>query len=444
MRKPIAATVITRSCNNRTLTCAKYCLLAFCIGLYAIIIHLILNFQIDSDFSSFYASSKALHLGHNPYVILKGYFLPSTPELLMNLNPPLFLFLFSPLGHLNYEAALSTWMVMSLIMGLLGILIVMKLAFTPSFIKQYWIYLLSLSVLFYAMLANAGIAQIGTLLLFFIMAGYLCYKHQQDTLAGVLWGLIIAIKFFPALLFFLVLNEKRYRVFVVMLFTVLVLSLVPWIAYGAAVYQYYFTMLSGMHWCDRPWNASFAGFLFRCWEEHTIKPSNLFIVQTVYITLFSLVLSGYWYLLKKKSANPHQAICLTLPLMLLLSPLGWLYYFPVLLMPLAITWQAYCQELPQHNRYFLMFLVCFFLLNLPIEYINTLSMHSWLDKPGVRSLYFYGLLLLTYLCINIPAIDYTIEQSQQKIRQAGFPVLIIILTSASWPALDAALLYFRS
>lgn len=443
-------TTRTTNCNNIKFQCAGYCLLAICIGLYAVIIHLVLNFQIRIDFSPFYASSQALQHGHNPYVNLTAYFLPGTPLLPANLNPPLFLLLFSPLSHLNYETALSIWMVISLIMGLLGILIVIKLAFPRPFIRQYWAYLLSFNLLFYATVANTGIAQVGTPLLFFIMAGYLCYRHKHDTLAGVLWGFIIAIKFFPALLFFLVLSEKRYRVFGVMFLTVLVLSIVPWIVYGAALNQYYFSMLQRVLWYGDSWNASLYGFIIRCWvDPHSwadfhISPPNLPLVKTVYLALFGLALMAYWYLLKIKSENTHQTFCLTLTVMLLLSPLGWLYYCPLLLLPLAITWQAYSQELPKQSSYFLMYLVSFFLINLPIDYMQAWEMSSWFDKAVFYSLLFYGLLLLSYLCINIPTIDQHIKPSQQEIRQAGFPVLIIILTGASWPTLHAALLYLQS
>src|SRR3990167_1344296 len=260
-------TALITSYNNTKFNYAEYGLLAFCIWLYAALIHLILTYQIPIDFSIFYASSQALHLGHNPYINLTGYFLPNTPTLSANLNPPLSLFLFSPLSQLNYETAVSVWLIISLVMGLLGIFIVIKLAFSRSFIKCYWRYLLSMSFLFYTMLTNTALAQVGTVLLFFIMAGYRCYRQQQDTLAGILWGFIIAIKFFPALLFFLVLNEKRYRVFGVMLLTVLVLSLVPWIIYGSAVYQDYFEMLPQLFWYGDSWNASIYGFIFRCWVD---------------------------------------------------------------------------------------------------------------------------------------------------------------------------------
>ncbi|OGV47746.1 MAG: hypothetical protein A3F46_08615 [Legionellales bacterium RIFCSPHIGHO2_12_FULL_42_9] len=235
-----------------------------------------------------------------------------------------------------------------------------------------------------------------------------------------------------------------------MLLTVFVLSLVPWIAYGAAVYQYYFAMLPQVLWYGDSWNASLYGFLFRgwidlhSWVEHQIMPANLSIVKTAYASLFGLVLIGYWYLLKKKSNNTHQNFCLTLTVMLLLSPLGWLYYCPLLLLPFTVTWQAYCQELPKNGRYFFMVLVSFFLINLPIVYMSTGKMSSWFDKLGFYSLSFYGLLLLTYLCSNIPAVNQHTEPSHQTIKQAGLPVLIIILTGASWPIVHTVFLYWKN
>ena len=209
-------------------------------------------------------------------------------------------------------------------------------------------------------------------------------------------------------------------------------------------------MLQRVLWYGDSWNTSLYGYQFRCWvDPHSwtdfhITPPNLPLVKTVYLALFGLALMAYWYLLKIKSENTHQTFCLTLTVMLLLSPLGWLYYCPLLLLPLAITWQAYSQELPKQSSYFLMYLVSFFLINLPIDDMQAWGMSSWFDKAVFYSLSFYGLLLLSYLCINIPAIDQHIKLSQQETRQAGFPVLIIILTGASWPTLHAALLYLKS
>ena len=425
-----------------------YCLLAFCIALYAIIIQLACNYDLRIDFSSFYASAQALRLGHNPYLFMKAYFLPGIPPLPTNLNPPLFLWLISPLSHLSYPVAVDVWMGIITIVGILSLLIVFKIVFSRPFIQQYWTYLFSMGVLFYGTMMNIGIAQMGTFVSFFILAGYFFYQRQQDILAGSLWGIIIAIKFFPALLFFLALNDKRYRVLASMLLTIIVLSVIPWIVYGAVVYQNYFNMLPGVLWYGDSWNASFYGFLFRCWTDPFlwvklhIKPANLFIIQIVYITGFSFGLSAYWYCLKKKSENTHHTICLTLLFMLLLSPLGWLYYFPVLLLPIAVIWQAYSQKLPGNSASFLLLLSALFLVSLPMDYSMAIDMKTRFAKAGIHSLYFYGLFLLTYLCINIPKIDQKIELSQKKIREAGLPVLIIILTSALWPALHAFQWYF--
>jgi alpha-1,2-mannosyltransferase len=433
--------------TNKPFKGAAYCLLTFSIGLYASLFYLVLHPQINNiDFSSFYASVLALNQNHNPYVNLIANFLPHTPQLAANLNPPIFLLLLKPLASLNYQAALSIWIMISILAALLGMLIVLKIAFSPPFIKCYWAYLLSLGFLSYTMISNFVIAQVGALLFFFVMSGYLCYQHRHDTLAGMLWGLIVAIKFFPALLFFLVLSEKRYRVFSVMLVTVIMLSMLPWIIYGSEVYRAYFRMLPQVLWYGDSWNMSWYGFLFRCWIDphgwiaHRIKPANLDIVNAVYGALLSLSLMGYWFLLNKKSKKPHQTMCLTITAMLLLSPLGWLYYGPLLLFPLAILWRTYSQQLLQNSSYFLMYCVSFFMINLPINYTTVVSMPSLLSKLGYYSLSFYGLLILTYLCIKIPTVDSTQQPSQHDTRQAAHPIFIIVLMVALWTTLNTFLI----
>jgi Glycosyltransferase family 87 len=95
----------------------------------------------------------------------------------------------------------------------------------------------------------------------------------------------------------------------------------------------------------------------------------------------------------------HQAINLTIVLMLLLSPMCWVYYFPLLILPLLTTWLQLLSmpKVPIVNT--LAWLTAFFLLNFPL-FISARpqDMSSILVKFAFP--YLYGLFLLLYLLVS--------------------------------------------
>lgn len=111
--------------------------------------------------------------------------------------------LFSPLAKLNYHAALTTWWIISLILSLVAARLVFKHVFSADFYQENWPSLYLLYLAFFGILMDRAITQLGALLLFGIILGYHFYSKKKDYWAGALWGFVIALKFFPALLFFM-------------------------------------------------------------------------------------------------------------------------------------------------------------------------------------------------------------------------------------------------
>jgi hypothetical protein len=319
------------------------------IFIYCLLFYFLQTSQLRLDFASFYSAAAAYAEGANPYTNLVASYLSTPTKLPANLNPPFFLQLLSPLTSLNFQLVSSIWYLCSFILGIIGALLSFKLSCSEDFFKKYKINLLFIYLGMYPTFINAGIGQVGSILLFFIMTGYYFYLQKQDYLAGTFWGFIIAIKLFPALLFLFVLSQKRYKVLIIMLMTCLLAFLLPCLVKGVAIYSLYFNMLPRVAWFGDNWNASLYGFLFRLFID--VKSlGNSWLIQCIYLVLFSLLL--LWYIQKIKlfsktsTTHPldHRGFGFTLIMMLFLSPFGWLYYFPLLLMPLTMIWQSLCQE----------------------------------------------------------------------------------------------------
>ncbi len=378
---------------------SKYKLFAFLLLIsltYILQFYLVLTHKQRLDFSSFYSSTKAWEMSKNPYQVLTTSYLPTVEKLPVNLNPPFFLWLTKPFSHLSYYKALTLWYILSFIAGLVGAGLVFKLTFSAAFYHEYKLYLYLTYLSLFSTLANAAIVQVGAFLLFFIMLGFYFYKKGNDLCAGFFWGLITALKLFPALLFFYMVLQKRYKLALTFSIIALILSLIPWFNYGSTIYREYFSMLPRVLWHGDNWNASFYGYIFRLFMHIPLSLSRLSAIRIIYVLLFTGTL--LWYLKKTRHApSPEYAFALTLICMLLMSPLGWIYYFSLLLFPFCLGLQGITQDSSPLKNSQLWGLLSLFLLNFPIGYKCSAEMPSYIDKLTIFSFHFYGLLILSYL-----------------------------------------------
>lgn len=376
------------------------------LSIYSLLFYYLQTSQLKSDFATFYSSAQAYAQGTDPYINLIASFLPVPIKLSANLNPPFFLQLLVPLSHFNYHIAASIWFLCSIILGIISALLSFKLLCAKETFKKYWLTFVFIYLGMFSTLMNTGIGQVGGFCSFFIVAGYYFYLRQHDYLAGIFWGFIISLKLFPALLFLFLLNQKRYKVFFIALVCCALAFLIPVWQKGVSIYSIYFNMLPRVAWHGDNWNASLYGFLFRLFIDiHSLH--RIWLIKIIYLVLFAIVL--FWYirvihLLKKASVgdkDDHREFCFTLLIMLFLSPLGWMYYFSLLLMPLVLIWHSLIQEKQRSNKSQALWTVCVLLINFPIGYMQASDMNSFLSRVSIYSINFYGLILIIYLFTRI-------------------------------------------
>lgn len=375
------------------------------------------------DFTSFYAAILNWVQFKNPYTTLDSNFLELTKKLSANLNPPFVFFVFSFLAKFSYQTALEIWLFLSFILGLIGAGLSIYYAFADDLLRRNWLILLLIYLAFFSTLINFSTAQIGLILLFLVMIGYHYFLKNCDLLAGFFWGLLVAFKFFPALLFIFLLKVRRIKLFVIMLITTVIACLLPFL-HDPEIYSQYFAMMAKVSWYGDNWNASIFGFISRLFGP---------IHPIIYAVLF--VIGFFWYLKKlgmkapfirlRKNRSPtkfrsccaktqptlflkdleteaskinHHPFCLSLTMMLMLSPFGWIYYFPLLIFPLFLIWAAAYEKLTQTIKPMLIFLIAFFFINMPQGYVYFDNMTLLAAKTLFYSWFFYGLLLINYLC----------------------------------------------
>ena len=415
--------------------------------LYGVVFYLLWSLQVRHDFPSFYTAANAYLKGLNPYEVLRAEFLPIPGKIPANLNPPFFLELIQPLTWIDYPHALVIWSMLLFCSGVTGAFLVFKIVFPQDYLKKNWPGLLLAYLALYSTIMDTVIVQMGAVLFLFVMSGYYFYIRGRDNLAGIFWGIIIAIKLFPALLFFLAFSQKRYKVVFVMLATFAVAWAIPLLSHGMSIYSIYFKMMPRILWFGDSWNASFNGFLYRIFVDVSDKTQSLLQIQTVYITLFTLTL--LWYLRTiysaKTRASNHGTFCLTLAMMLFMSPLGWMYYFSLLIMPLIITWQNLDATKPAFYKDSALWICCLFLINFPLSYIRVQEMSNIFFEAGICSLHFYGLLILIYILARyIRQEKPDVNNNSKATHIYLFYPIVNILAFSFIAALSGFLIYLAS
>ena len=366
------------------------------ICVYCTLFYTLITCQYNSDFTSFYSSALAARLGNNPYQSMLTSFLPVESQSYINLNPPVILLLFYPLTYFSYPIALNIWLILSIILGLIGAWFIFSLTFSQSFIKKNWLGLFTVYLFLFSTLICLSTSQVGTILMLFLILGYHFHLKNNDYPAGILWGFIIGLKFFPGLLLFYVLRQNRLKLLVIMLATIALCFLIPLLVYGTTIYSQYYAGMTSIEWFENPWNASILGAIHRIFVEiDAVK----WIMPTYLIVLFAFLMGYLWSL--SSNGNPddinHQPFCITLIMMLILSPLGWIYYFPILLFPLMLSWASIMKETEQLSQSARLWLLSLFLLNFPTAGPTSMQVMHYDDKTRLIPFYFFGLVSLLYL-----------------------------------------------
>lgn len=378
----------------------------------------------NSDFSSFFSATLAAIQGDDPYKRFIADYLPVSNQLAINLNPPVLLLMFTPLAYLSYPAALLCWLILSFILGLLGAWIAFRHTFSSVFLQKNWIFLFVIYLSLFFVLMNFCTSQVGALLMALVMLGYHFYLKENDYLAGILWACAISLKLFPALLFVLVLQQKRLKLLVIMAIATMIVFLIPAFFFGIKIYAQFFNAIAHIDWYANSWNASVLGFLYRV----SYPTPNANLIKLIYLGIFAALIIWYWWMLVKQSKSEktdHRPFCLTLVMMLFLSPLGWLYYFGILFFPLLLVWSNFINVPGPVSLMGKISLVALFLINFPVN--NRASMV--VDQPGLPTLYFCGIILFIFLTSS-KRIVFTGKNEWDFSEKASFYFISLLLILA--------------
>lgn len=363
--------------------------------------------NVPVDFTLFYASARALQLGENPYGPVPAELvarLPASVTTLLtaanpNLNPPLVAWLFIPLTALPLAQAYLLWGVLSIMAGLAAGWVIWHALFprNPSRVLTIWLVLFC----YYPTFVAIRLGQLTMLIFLMLALAWWAERSRRPVVAGVFVGIALSIKLFLALLLIYYLIRRRMRLIVAAVPAAVVAALLGLLASGVTVHSAYVAVLRNVAWAGANWNASFAGFFGRLFGGAGTPAwvDSPWLAQLLTYSASAAALAALAWLTWPRRVTPggHRfctddlGMGFALVLALLLSPLGWMYYFPMLFIGGWAAWYWTDVALPRKLRWPL---IGAWLLSTVPQLLWPLGEISgpilWL---GGASLYFYALLL---------------------------------------------------
>jgi hypothetical protein len=365
-----------------------------------------------TDFSKFYASARFFWEGKPVYSPVTNQFFPlleQHPELVQeslhpNLNLPFQTLLTAPLGLLEHGAAFWAFSVLSMVCGLISVVLLSNAK--PESTDRKWVALIYTVLLlaYYPTWVNARLGQTSLIILVPIAFAWLAGRQRHDQAAGIALGIAISLKPFVGLFFIALLAWRRWRLLFWCVVSFLSCSLIALVGLGTDAYQDYLAVSRQVTWYSASWNASLLGFFTRLFggSENTPLVNQPWIAWGLTAFVSAGLVAAVWWVYSRlysghSTVNWDLGFSVTIVAMLLISPLGWMYYFPLLLVPLVAGWTA-SSSMPRWSRAPLV--VAWALSTAPLSLVAPADMNISLASITWESVYFYALaLFVCALCL---------------------------------------------
>lgn len=304
-----------------------------------------------TDYLQFHASALAHMQGkglYNPFIYINALQqIIVMPDAALaaahsqNLNPPVVTLLFLPLAGLSLQNAYYVFCFaqFALALGLFWVFIGHCFGRHPVLRPAAALVMAG----FFPVMANLLIGQLGLLLFTLVLPGWMALENGKLRTAGIWLGLALLLKVFVGLVFvWLALTRQWLILFwgslvfaLGMLAALLVFGVDNHLNWLVAIKEFTAGTLS--------WNASLEAVYGRYLGagaviSHYNMPWLVFALRCAswILSAFALI----WLARQKHESTLAIGFALCLPLMLLLAPLGWIYYFPLLLISAALLWQV--------------------------------------------------------------------------------------------------------
>jgi hypothetical protein len=270
-----------------------------------------------------------------------------------------------------------------------------------------WIILLG----YYPTWVNFQTGQFGLFLIGLIGLVWLTSRKGECQLAGLILGLAISLKIFMGLFLIFFAVRQRWKILIWAMSTFIFCNLISLITFGLSAYKQHLSLIAlSSLYINSTWNASFSAFFTRIFggaENIPLIALPMVAYGLAYSLSFLLTLGLIWVAWSRpQELSPLRrfdvGFSLTIVAMFLISPFGWMYYFPALIIPLLVMWYA-SSALNSTKLYKVLLAAAWILSSIPTTLIN--SEETALNQPIIwftsGGYYFYALIAICGLIFAI-------------------------------------------
>jgi len=367
----------------------------------------------STDFLKFYSSTRFLLDGQSVYTPFTLETIPDDiqidPELLStpihpNLNPPFQTLLLFPLGLVSYGTAFWIWSLLSIILGLVSVYLIFD-TYRNELHTSHVFELSIVFLLFFPTVLTIILGQFSLILLFLITIAWISARNGKDRISGITLGIAFSLKIFTGLFIPVFMIQRRWKLLTWYLGTFFICNLLSVFIVGLDEHFKYLRTISSITWYSSSWNTSLMGFLTRIFGGSEsipiINSPTLGIILTFGTSIF-VVLLLLW-ISKNEDKNTKYSFdlvySLTIVCMVLISPLGWNYYYVLLIIPLVVAWNIAKQQ--REKLYKGLIIGAWILCSTPHLLIQgvdlqPIDMFTWAGFPFYGLLLFLGILIILF------------------------------------------------
>ena len=341
--------------STQTVTLTAALAVGLLFSVYLIAIRTSAQISVSTDYLKFYESihlwfaEKSIYtpIPISKYANLFDISKFSRTTLHPNLNPPAFTMLLSPIGIFKFTTSFYIWSIINLTVGIAAawhIPAVLGYVSRPARILS-----VVLLLAYYPTLTTVLLGQVSLLLLGLVYLIWTRARSRNDIAAGIILGVAISLKIYMGIFLLLFLFMKRWKLIGTSIVTGMVVQLTALQLFGLPEFYNYLAQLGSITWFSTNWNASILGLTTRLFggAETTSLVDVPFLSYFLYYLLSAVVIGVWgWFVMFLRSADKdsedlsHFDLCFSqaIILMILVAPLGWVYYFVLFIIPFYVLW----------------------------------------------------------------------------------------------------------
>ena len=298
-----------------------------------------------SDFTVFYASAVALRHGLDPYATdltpIGNQFGMSLGELLHSTDTPTALAFFEPLSFLAPGKALALWLILNAAALTAALILLLQPKYSGLSSSTAWT-VAALALLYQPTVENFAYAQRQPLVLLLIVMTMRALKDGREAAGGLLLAVAGAYRVFPLIIAGYLVVRRNWRALAFMVLGLIFIGTLTIAALGLHICISY---IDGIHYAlideftiDSS-NVSLRAFIVRLgwsffgyhvdWRTRWCEQiaSALMSAAVVLITVKATLRH------RSESAFDQRGFCLWIATAVMLSPLSWIHYMILLLIP---------------------------------------------------------------------------------------------------------------